>query len=249
MAGTPASINRRLVAHRGLAASFIENTLSAITAAAKAGAVCIEVDVQLSRDRVPVLFHDRDLKRLAGIDGPVSDLDCARLQTLQLHQDGRPGPQPIMLLSELVGFIDTHPGIRFFVELKRITLDAVGAGTMIPVITNTLARVLDRCVFISYDHDTVADLKARGLHCGWVLEGPLPPQLAPARALAPDFVFVDIDDTSLPLPADVPWTWVVFEVTDPALAARLLDNDATLVESFDIAALSDSLAAGSAGER
>ena len=50
-----------LVAHRGYALHYPENTLIGIEAAIRAGARYVEVDVQLSADKVPVLFHDRTL--------------------------------------------------------------------------------------------------------------------------------------------------------------------------------------------
>jgi len=51
-----------LVAHRGWQRRYPENTLPAIKGALDAGARYIEVDVQLSADGVPVLFHDRTLQ-------------------------------------------------------------------------------------------------------------------------------------------------------------------------------------------
>ena len=54
-----------LVAHRGHAAGCPENTLPALEEALAAGAAWVELDVQLSSDLVPHLFHDRTLERIA----------------------------------------------------------------------------------------------------------------------------------------------------------------------------------------
>jgi glycerophosphoryl diester phosphodiesterase len=54
------------VAHRGWHDLHIENTLEAFRAAYDAGCDMVEFDVQLTRDGVPVIFHDDDCKRLAG---------------------------------------------------------------------------------------------------------------------------------------------------------------------------------------
>ena len=43
-----------LVAHRGWASCYPENTLPAVAAALAAGAAYIEIDIQLTRDLVPV---------------------------------------------------------------------------------------------------------------------------------------------------------------------------------------------------
>ena len=56
-----------LVAHRGHAAAFPENTLPALRSALELGAAWLEFDIQLSADRIPVLCHDASLQRTAGI--------------------------------------------------------------------------------------------------------------------------------------------------------------------------------------
>ena len=54
-----------LIAHRGNAAEFPENTLPAFESALELGVRNIEFDVQLTSDKVPVVIHDADLKRVA----------------------------------------------------------------------------------------------------------------------------------------------------------------------------------------
>lgn len=228
-----------LVAHRGLAAREIENTLPALEAAADAGAIHIEVDVQLSQDGIPVLYHDRDLQRLAGIPGPVANYRSQELGKLTLNQEGRP-PAPLAPLSALVSLLQRHPALHVFVELKRVAIASADSDTLIAAVTDTLAPVLSRCTLISYDYDAVATLKQRGLPVGWVVEGDPSAWRQQADKLQADYVFADIEDISLPLPA-APWQWVIFEVTDPAIACRLIRAGNTLVESFDIAGLTNSL--------
>jgi glycerophosphoryl diester phosphodiesterase len=73
----------RLIAHRGGALLAPENTLPAFAEAARRGYRAIECDVALTRDGVPVLLHDRTLKRTAGLDRPVQEVDLATVQTLE----------------------------------------------------------------------------------------------------------------------------------------------------------------------
>jgi glycerophosphoryl diester phosphodiesterase len=54
----------RVIAHRGLSARFPENTHAAFAAAIEAGADGVELDVQMTRDGVPVIFHDETLARV-----------------------------------------------------------------------------------------------------------------------------------------------------------------------------------------
>lgn len=70
----------QLQAHRGYWISGCqENTLAAIQMAHAQGAHMFECDVQLSRDRIPVLCHDSDIKRISGIEAKVSELTAREL--------------------------------------------------------------------------------------------------------------------------------------------------------------------------
>lgn len=60
-----------------------ENSLAAIRAAVRSG-YGIEVDIQPSRDGVPMVFHDYNLSRLTGQTGPVGDYSAAELGQITL---------------------------------------------------------------------------------------------------------------------------------------------------------------------
>ncbi|HFD33365.1 MAG TPA: glycerophosphodiester phosphodiesterase, partial [Gammaproteobacteria bacterium] len=68
------------IAHRGYAAAYPENTLIALDAAFQAGTEYVEVDIQLSADHIPVLFHDRDLQRLCQQSGAIQDYTFSQLE-------------------------------------------------------------------------------------------------------------------------------------------------------------------------
>jgi len=73
-------------AHRGLhdnQAGVPENSMAAIRRAVEAG-YGIEFDVQLTRDRIPVVFHDESLKRVCGVPGNVRDYTFEELQAFRL---------------------------------------------------------------------------------------------------------------------------------------------------------------------
>ncbi len=71
-----------LIGHRGAAGHAPENTLAGLRAAARLGVRAVEFDVRLSRDGVPVLFHDGTLARTTDGHGAVDDHDLAALKTL-----------------------------------------------------------------------------------------------------------------------------------------------------------------------
>ena len=73
---------QRCYAHRGLhdnATDAPENSMAAFRKAVEAG-YGIELDVQLSKDRIPVVFHDETLRRVCGVEGKVRDYTFEELQ-------------------------------------------------------------------------------------------------------------------------------------------------------------------------
>src|SRR6185369_8269991 len=91
--GRPPMMDFWKVAHRGRHDSHLENTLEAFRAAYAAGCDMVEFDVQLSRDGVPVVFHDDDCRRLAGRGESVFDLSWDDLRRMELRwKPGRQGP-------------------------------------------------------------------------------------------------------------------------------------------------------------
>ena len=100
-------------AHRGLHGEDLpENSLGAFERAA-AHRYGIELDVQLSRDGVPMVFHDDSLKRVCGVDALLRDLDFEELRRLRLSGDER---YLIPTLSEVLELVDGR--VPLLIELK-----------------------------------------------------------------------------------------------------------------------------------
>ena len=77
-----------LYAHRGLhdnGTDAPENSMKAFGKAVEAG-YGIELDIQLSKDKVPVVFHDFTLKRACDAEGRVSDYTFEELQQFRLFK-------------------------------------------------------------------------------------------------------------------------------------------------------------------
>ena len=79
----------KLIAHRGYTQHYPENTLLGLEAAIEAGAEYIEVDIQLSKDQVVFLFHDRNLQRLCGQKGALHDYSAAELSRFKASDPDR----------------------------------------------------------------------------------------------------------------------------------------------------------------
>lgn len=78
--------NCKIFAHRGANRQAPENTLAAFDQALNYAIDGIETDVQLSRDAIPVLFHDHFLDKL-GLPGQrINDFDFEQLQAMRFTQ-------------------------------------------------------------------------------------------------------------------------------------------------------------------
>jgi glycerophosphoryl diester phosphodiesterase len=84
--------NRRpiLIAHRGgvITPSSPECSLSAIRIAGQTGYDMVELDVRMSKDGVPIVFHDRTLESACGRSESISDLAAAELLTIRYLKGG-----------------------------------------------------------------------------------------------------------------------------------------------------------------
>lgn len=74
----------KIAAHRGDPVNAPENTMSAVRSALDQHADFIEVDVQLSKDHVVILNHDRGLSRVAGIPERPIELTFQELSQLDV---------------------------------------------------------------------------------------------------------------------------------------------------------------------
>ncbi|MGD0834803.1 MAG: glycerophosphodiester phosphodiesterase [Candidatus Dormibacteria bacterium] len=68
------------IAHRGGGGEHPENTMAAFAAAVALGCTHVETDVQLTRDRVLVAFHDDSLDRVTDGHGRIADLTLAEVR-------------------------------------------------------------------------------------------------------------------------------------------------------------------------
>lgn len=71
----------QIIAHRGGCANAPENTLPAIKIAKEMGAKAIEIDVCLTSDKKPIVFHDYDLKRLFNKSLYISEMTYEEVRT------------------------------------------------------------------------------------------------------------------------------------------------------------------------
>jgi len=240
-----------LVAHRGNAAEFPENTLPAFRSALALGVRFMELDVHLSKDGVPVVIHDHLLARTTGLPGSVFDLEAAELTRIEAAQRQRFAARfddvRLPLLRDVLALLTGHPEITLFVEIKRASLAHFGHDYVVSQVLEVIKPWRAQCVLISFD--LVAIHRARRLgdaSVGWVLDDYGDHNQLKCEALQPQFVFCD--HTKLPPAGRLwqgPWRWVIYEVTTLRLALSLAARGADYVETMEVRELAGALRANS----
>ncbi|MDO8466334.1 MAG: glycerophosphodiester phosphodiesterase [Gallionella sp.] len=160
-----------IFAHRGANKEAAENTRSAFDRALCYAIDGIETDVQLSRDGVAVLWHDRFLGKLGLPDKHVDDFDYAQLRAMNFaaHFSPEAAPEGIMTLQE---FLDAYrKRCRLLLEIKnraweqasrheikvRQTLEMAGARASCPQTGGQDARapISDAIMVSSFNLDSL----------------------------------------------------------------------------------------------
>ncbi|HTF89009.1 MAG TPA: glycerophosphodiester phosphodiesterase family protein [Planctomycetota bacterium] len=236
-----------LIAHRGHTVVCPENTRASIASALDAGASFVEVDVQLSKDREPFLFHDRTLGRVCGRQGALGDLTAEEVRALRACEAGRFGSrfaeEPVAHLADLVELFARRRDAFAFVEIKRNTLDQHGVRAVLKAILPVLEPIQSRCALISFNLPALLEARRTcALPLGAVFDSFTETRNEVLAALRPEYVFTDLHGLPLSGPLTVPGAQVaVYEVADPAMARSLAARGVRFVETFDYAEMSAAL--------
>ncbi|MEM9501952.1 MAG: glycerophosphodiester phosphodiesterase family protein [Pseudomonadota bacterium] len=127
----PQWLTDQTYAHRGLHSFGVpENSRTAAEVAIASG-FGIECDIQMSKDNVPIVFHDWELDRLTEARGKVANLSAEELckLTLAASQDR------IWTLADLLRLVDGQ--VPLLIEIKSLPHFAIAEACA------AIARVLD----------------------------------------------------------------------------------------------------------
>ena len=109
-----------IIGHRGARGLAPENTLRSIELAAEMGVRWVELDVMLTRDQVPILFHDAWLNKLSNGRGQVEKFDFNALEHLHVHAPRHAldrSSQPLATLASALHLIQ-ELGLGLNLEVK-----------------------------------------------------------------------------------------------------------------------------------
>lgn len=106
-----------IVAHRGNAPGFVENTRAAFAHALTLPIHGVECDVRLTKDGRVVVHHDHTVDRLSDGSGPVGSYTLDQLRQLNFGTEKL--PQQILTLGELLAMIRENDDKHLYLEIKE----------------------------------------------------------------------------------------------------------------------------------
>ncbi|MBI4430891.1 MAG: glycerophosphodiester phosphodiesterase [Candidatus Omnitrophica bacterium] len=108
-----------VIAHRGCHTFAPENTIASFKAALEKGADMVELDVRLTRDNIPVIFHDRKFRDASGRSHITARLTENQLRGVQLKYPGSNSVSSDYLIPTLDEVQDRIlPDLALNIELK-----------------------------------------------------------------------------------------------------------------------------------
>ena len=146
-----------IVGHRGLPVTHRENTIGSFSDAFRNGSDAIELDVHLTKDNVPVVFHDFNLIRLAGIDSNIGSMDFSDIRKVILKNSNDRIPE----LSEV---LKKFPDNNIYIEMKTITDEGSLCYSDLPEIVNEYLKKFPakrgKRTVISFDPLSLSDFRS-----------------------------------------------------------------------------------------
>lgn len=148
--------------HRGSSGTHPENTLVSFQAAHKAGVQGIELDVQLTKDLIPVVIHDERLERTTNGIGFVKDFlyeDLVRLDAGQAFSTRFQGTT-IPSLERVLDWM-TSTSLILNIELKNSRFPYDHLETKVLELL-THYHLCDRTIISSFNHYSIQRLAQKG---------------------------------------------------------------------------------------
>ena len=231
------------IAHRGYASKYPENTLIALDAARQAGAEFVEVDIQLSADQVPLLFHDRDLERLCQQTGAIHDYTFSQLDKFNVTDADKFSEQyatnKITSLQIFINYLKEHPELQAFIELKRSMIEKFGEELVLQILLPMFEGMAEQISFISYNQPILRNIHDNSDYKTGIVVDEWSEYNKKANWI-PEWLFCSAsglpeDNNELVINSKI----AVFEVGNIGLAKHLLARGIRYLETFRIKEMLD----------
>ena len=164
--GNGVNKNIETIAHRGYVAKGVENSIEALEGATEVGADYVEFDIILTKDNKFVVMHDYNLKRLAGLNKRVQDMNFDEVVGLTIKQGDYTSKIPS--LEEFVNKAK-ELNMNLVIELKP---HGAEPSNYIDILIDEVKRLkLENYKFMSLNSKVMEGLetKAPNLETGYVI--------------------------------------------------------------------------------
>lgn len=166
MYGNGVNKNIETIAHRGYVAKGVENSIEALEGATEVGADYVEFDIILTKDNKFVVMHDYNLKRLAGLNKRVQDMNFNEVVGLTIKQGDFTSKIPS--LEEFVNKAK-ELNMKLVIELKP---HGAEPSNYIDILIGEIKRLkLENYKFMSLNSKVMEELETKvpNLETGYVI--------------------------------------------------------------------------------
>ena len=153
-----------VIGHRG-GEYGVENTVDTIVFAGMEGSDYVEMDVLLTKDNIPVVIHDNNLKRLAKINKKISDLELNEIKNITIESGSKEDEIPT--LEELAK--ESKGKIKLLLEFK------IHGKEKESIVDNTIEilkkeGILEDTIFQTAEEDLIKEFneKYEDLYMGYI---------------------------------------------------------------------------------
>ncbi|WP_424966560.1 glycerophosphodiester phosphodiesterase family protein [Dinoroseobacter sp. S375] len=147
-----------VIAHRGAAGAFPENTLASIRGALEAGADWVEIDVQESADGTVIVMHDSDFMKLSAVNLKVWDATAEDLAGIDIGSwfDPEFADARVPTLAEVLEVVRDRA--HLLIELKYYGHDEALEARTVDLVE--AAGMADQVATMSLKYPAVTKMKA-----------------------------------------------------------------------------------------
>nr|WP_206154865.1 glycerophosphodiester phosphodiesterase family protein [Clostridium muellerianum] len=164
--------NVKVIAHRAQCFAEPENSLKAIQSSINSKVNYAEIDVQETKDGVIVLMHDRNLRRLTGLNKNVDEVNFDEIEKLNIRAPfHKGGVEKIPTLDEVIK--KSNGKLKIIIEIKPYgnTED----------LTNKVVKIIDdnnfvnQCKVHSVNYKILLDVKSLNpnIQTGYIVSRPM----------------------------------------------------------------------------
>ncbi|MDP4143997.1 MAG: glycerophosphodiester phosphodiesterase [Bacillota bacterium] len=164
--------NIKVIAHRGRCSGEPENSLSAINSSINTKVDYAEIDVQETRDGVVVLMHDKNLKRLTGVNKNVDQLNFSQIEKLNIASSAHGNDiEKIPTLDEVIK--QCKGKLNLIIEIKLYSNTADLTNKVVKIIENN--NFVSQCKIHSYSYRVLLNVKQlnSNIQTGYIIYRPI----------------------------------------------------------------------------